>query len=88
MHGADTQEGMVEYSKQMFERINFPEPETPQAMDEGDVPGTVPADYSGSYLVMITESPSPPAAWAVEWNVADHLGFIPPSRLQMAQQQL
>lgn len=88
MHGADTQEGMVEYSKQMFERINFPEPETPQAMDEGDVPGTVPADYSGSYLAMITESPSPPPAWAVEWNVADHLGFIPPSRLQMAQQQL
>ena len=91
MHGAEIQEGMVEYSQQMFERFNFPdsEPETPQIMDEGDMALTVPADdYSGSYVAMITESPSPPPAWAVEWNVADHLGFIPPSKLQMAQQHL
>ncbi len=41
-----------------------------------------------SYIVMVTEKPSPPPAWAVEWKAAGHGGLLPRSKLQMAQQRL
>ena len=86
---------MVEYAKQIFEWFNFAdseseilEPEPPTTTSESDASSAAPTSCNKSYVEMVTENPSPPPAWAAEWKVADHVGFTPPTKLQMAQQRL
>ncbi len=84
----------MKYAQQMFERFNFPESdsipeaEPPTTISESDTSSVSQTSHLNSYVAMVTEKPSPPPAWAIEWNVADHVGFTPPSDLQMAQQRL
>ena len=98
--GTEVCENIVEYAQNSFRQFNSSAPEeeevrapylsTAERIAHGlqCMLGKKPRGGALSYLDVVERSPSPSAAWATEWGLAERLGYVPPTPLQLAQRRL